>query len=94
MGTKIEVASVEAGAKITFDFVNDEVVPTEALAALFAKAVMRLLEEKPWGGMPDIDVALAWSMASICNHAAQLVTVDERKNFKEAICRTLLAYRH
>lgn len=69
---KIELYSKEAAGKVTFEFDSPEVTPTEALAKLFAEAIRKLLAEHPWKDMPPLDVAIAWSLASIIDLSIQL----------------------
>lgn len=67
---KISLSSARAGATVTFEFENGA-VPTEALAELFAQAIIKMLRENPWAGAPDLPVAMAWSMASLTYHASR-----------------------
>jgi hypothetical protein len=84
---RIEVESEEAGAKIIFEFVDDNVQPTEALAAAFAQAIFKLIKENPWKNAPATEIALAWSLASVVAHAADLT--DTPKEFVENVIGTL-----
>jgi hypothetical protein len=92
MVMKVQLYSKEAGASITFEFDSPQVVPTEALADLFAKAIRKLLEDNPWEGMPPLDVAVAWSIASITAHAAEMA--NDPEEFAEIALGSLGAYRN
>jgi hypothetical protein len=66
----VALHSAEAGARVTIEFIDDDVVPTEALAGLFADVIFQVLTDNPWRNMPPIEIAYAWSVASIVAKAA------------------------
>jgi hypothetical protein len=81
----ISIYSEEAGARVTFEFDNDLVQPTEALANLFATAIYKMLQENPWRNGPTTPVALAWSLSSLVIHAAQVANEKDKMSTEEFI---------
>lgn len=83
----VKLRSDAAGATVIFEFDSDKVQPTEALARCFAGAIFKLLKENPWENAPPVEVALAWSLASVVAHTAKLT--EHPDEFIEDVLGTL-----
>ena len=79
----ISVRSEAAGATISFEFDDEQIKPSEALAQAFAEAVYKLLEEHTWREAPPLPVALAWSLASIVFKVGRILNREKKTDEEE-----------